>query len=128
GPRAPTDDGTGRTGGGGTGLLGLAAGGGHGRPLRSTAGVDEPMTGTARTLRIVFETGWDPGAGPAHRGLVATGPRVRTLLKVFVSYPEVRFALPDRISLDAAASAPLLESIARFLSRQTWLVRRVDIA
>ena len=48
-------------------------------------------------------------------------------MKVLVSYPEVRFALPDRISLDAAASAPLLESIARFLSRQTWLVRRVEI-
>ena len=86
------------------------------------------MTGTARSLRIVFEAGWDPNAGaPAHRGLFATDPRVRTLLRVLVSYPEVRFALPDRISLDAAASAPLLESIARFLSRQTWLVRRVDI-
>jgi hypothetical protein len=86
------------------------------------------MTAAARSLRIVFETGWDPGAGaPGHRGLFATDPRVRTLLRVLVSYPEVRFALPDRISLDAAASAPLLESIARFLSRQTWLVRRVDI-
>lgn len=86
------------------------------------------MTGTARGLRIVFETGWDPNAAAlTHRGLFATDPRVRTLLKVLVSYPEVRFALPDRISLDAGASAPLLESIARFLSRQTWLVRRVDI-
>jgi hypothetical protein len=87
------------------------------------------MTGTARSLRIVFEPGWDPNAGAAsHRGLFATDPRVRTLLRVLVSYPEVRFALPDRISLDAAASAPLLESIARFLSRQTWLVRHVEIA
>ena len=87
------------------------------------------MTGTARSLCIVFESGWDPNTGaPTHRGLFATDPRVRTLLRVLVSYPEVRFALPDRISLDAAASAPLLESIARFLSRQTWLVRRVDIS
>ncbi len=85
------------------------------------------MTGPARCLRLVFETGWDPAGAPSHRGLFATDPRVRTLLKVLVSYPEVRFALPDQISLDAAASAPLLESIARFLSRQTWLVRRVDI-
>ncbi len=86
------------------------------------------MAGAARSLRIVFEPGWDPAGGtPAHRGLFATDPRVRTLLKVLVSYPEVRFALPDRISLDGAASAPLLESIARFLARQTWLVRRVDI-
>jgi len=52
---------------------------------------------------------------------------VRTLLKVLVSYPEVRYVLPDRISLDAAASAPLVESIARFLDRQSWLVRRVEI-
>ena len=76
----------------------------------------------------MFVAGWDPsGAAPGHRGLFATEPRVRTLVKVLVSYPEVRFVLPDRISLDAAASVPLLESIARFLGRQAWLVRRVDI-
>lgn len=76
----------------------------------------------------MFAPAWDPsGAVPGHRGLFATDPRVRTLVKVLVSYPEVRFVLPDRVSLDAAASAPLLESIARFLGRQAWLVRRVDI-
>jgi hypothetical protein len=86
------------------------------------------MDGAAQSLRIVFEPGWDPADGaPAHRGLFATDPRVRTLLKVLVSYPEVRHVLPDRISLDAGASMPLLESIARFLDRQSWLVRRVDI-
>jgi hypothetical protein len=82
-----------------------------------------------RTLRIAFVPGWDPsGTAPGHRGLFASDPRVRTLVKVLASYPEVRFVLPDRISLDAGASPPLLESIARFLARQTWLVRRVDIA
>jgi len=82
-----------------------------------------------RTLRIVFEAGWDPStAAPGHRGLFAADPKVRTLLKVLASYPEVRFVLPDRVSLDAGARGPLLESIARFLTRQTWLVRRVDIA
>ncbi len=81
-----------------------------------------------RSLRIVLQPGWDPvGTAPARRGLFATDPRVRTLLKVLVSYPEVRYVLPDRISLDFAARAPLLESIARFLDRQSWLVRRVDI-
>ena len=86
------------------------------------------MPAAARTLRIVFEPAWDPSAAaPGHRGLFAVDPRVRTLLKVLASYPDVRFVLPDRISLDAAAGAPLLESIARFLGRQTWLVRRVDI-
>jgi hypothetical protein len=87
------------------------------------------VPGKARTVRIVFEPGWDPGvAGPEHRGLFAMDPRVRTLLRVLTSYSEVRFVLPDRISLDAATGAELLESIARFLARQTWLVRRVDIA
>ena len=85
------------------------------------------MDNAARSLRIVFQSAWDPGGAPAPRGLFATDPKVRTLLKVLVSYPEVRYVLPDRISLDAAASAPLLESIARFLDRQSWLVRRVEI-
>ena len=83
---------------------------------------------TARSLKITFQPEWDPaGSGPAHRGLFATDPRVRTLLKVLVSYPEVRYVLPDRISLDPAASGPLLETIARFLDRQSWLVRHVTI-
>ena len=87
------------------------------------------MPAGTRTLRILFEPGWDPSvAAPGHRGLFAADPRVKTLLKVLASYPEVRFVLPDRVSLDAGAGGPLLESIARFLARQTWLVRSVDIA
>ncbi|HEV8437882.1 MAG TPA: hypothetical protein VGT40_07290 [Methylomirabilota bacterium] len=83
---------------------------------------------TSRSLKISFQPQWDPtGSGPGHRGLFAADQRVRTLLKVLVSYPEVRYVLPDRISLDAAASASLLEAIARFLDRQSWLVRRVSI-
>ncbi len=86
------------------------------------------MNGAPRSLKIVFQSGWDPpGSGPARRGLFAADPRVKTLVKVVVSYPEVRHVLPDQISLDAAASTPLLEAIARFLDRQSWLVRRVDI-
>jgi hypothetical protein len=83
---------------------------------------------TGRSLKIAFQPEWDPASGgPARRGLFATDPRVRTLLKVLVSYPEVRYVLPDRISLDAAATVPLLETIARFLDRQSWLVTRVTI-
>jgi hypothetical protein len=52
---------------------------------------------------------------------------VRTLLRVLVSYPEVRYILPDRISLDAAADPRTLETMARFLERQSWLVRRVAV-
>ena len=86
------------------------------------------MSDPVRSLRIVFQPEWDPDkVRVADRGLFATDPRVRTLLKVLVSYPEVRYVLPDRVTLDAAASMPLLESIGRFLGRQSWLVRGVDI-
>ena len=86
------------------------------------------MSDTVRSLRIVFQPEWDPDRADAtDRGLFATDPRVRTLLKVLVSYPETRYVLPDRISLDGAASMPLVESIGRFLGRQSWLVRGVDI-
>jgi hypothetical protein len=90
--------------------------------------MNAPHSG-ARSLNVAFQPEWDPAAGgSAGRGLFAPDPRVRTLLKVLVSYPEVRYVLPDRISLDATASVPLLEAIARFLDRQSWLVRRASIA
>jgi hypothetical protein len=78
-----------------------------------------------RTLRVAFRPEWEPeGAG---RGLFAMDPRVRTLLRVLLSYPEVRYIVPDRISLDPATGPALLETIAHFLSRQAWLVKRVVI-
>ncbi len=82
-----------------------------------------------RTLRVGLQTEWDPqSAEPGRHGLLAWDPRVRTLLKVLVSYPEVRYVLPDRISLDAASDPRMLETMARFLERQTWLVRRVMVS
>lgn len=83
----------------------------------------------ARTVEVGFQPEWDPAAGEAgHRGLLAWDPRVRTLLKVLVSYSEVRYILADRISLDGAVDPRLLETIARFLERQRWLVRRVKVS
>ena len=85
--------------------------------------------GAARTVEIGFQSDWDPEVGDArHRGLFAWDPRVRTLLKVLVSYSEVRYILADRISLDGSADPRLLETIARFLERQRWLVRRVKVS
>lgn len=82
----------------------------------------------SRDLRLVLRPEWDPGAAdPGRRGLLAADPRVRTLLKVLVSYPEVRHVLPDRVSLDADADPRLLETIARFLERQDWLLSRVSV-
>ena len=82
----------------------------------------------ARTLRVAFDPDGDPdGPGSGRRGLFAADPRARTLLRVLLSYPEVRYIVPDRISLDVAAGPVLLETIARFLERQRWLVRRVVI-
>lgn len=82
-----------------------------------------------RTLRVGLQTDWDPHtAGRGREGLLAWDPRVRTLLRVLVSYPEVRHILPDRISLDAGADPRTLETMARFLERQSWLVRRVAVS
>jgi hypothetical protein len=86
------------------------------------------MNGDTRHLRIVFQSEWDPASrASTDCGLFAADPRVRTLVKVLVSYPEVRYVLPDRISLDNDASVALLESIGRFLGRQSWLVKRIEI-
>jgi hypothetical protein len=83
----------------------------------------------ARTVEIGFQSDWDPDAADAgHRGLLAWDPRVRTLLRVLVSYSEVRYILADRISLEGSADPRLLETIARFLERQRWLVRRVKVS
>ena len=84
--------------------------------------------GANRTLEVGFQPGWDPrSAAPGHRGLLAWDQRARTLLKVLVSYPDVRYVLADRISLDRGADPRLLETIARFLERQRWLVERVTV-
>lgn len=82
-----------------------------------------------RNLRVGFQTDWDPhSAGPGHQGLLSWDPRVRTLLRVLVSYPEVRYILSDRISLESSADPRTLETMARFLERQAWLVRRVAVS
>ena len=82
-----------------------------------------------RNLRVGFQTDWDPhSAGPGRQGLLSWDPRVRTLLRVLVSYPEVRYILPDRISLESSADPRTLETMARFLERQGWLVRRVAVS
>ena len=81
-----------------------------------------------RTLRVMFQPEWEPepGGGTA-RGFFARDPRARTLLRVLLSYPEVRYVVPDRVSLDAGAGGALMETIARFVERQSWLVKQVII-
>jgi hypothetical protein len=82
----------------------------------------------APTIAVTFEPEWEAAAPHAGRtGFFAADPRVRTLLRVLLSYPEVRYVVPDRINLDAGAAPALLDSLAHFLERQRWLVRRVDI-
>lgn len=81
------------------------------------------MSGEARAIRVTLQEAW---RWP-HRGLLDVDPRVRTLCRVLVSYPEVRHILPDLVSVDAAASTEVLETMSRFLGRQRWLVRDVEI-
>lgn len=81
-----------------------------------------------RTLRVTLQNDWDSRtAGPGRQGLLAWDARARTLLKVLVSYPDVRYVLPDRISLEPSADPRVVETIARFLERQGWLVRHVAV-
>ena len=49
-----------------------------------------------RYLKASFLPAWDPGVEDGgRRGFMAPDPRARTLLRVLVSYPEVRYVLPD---------------------------------
>ncbi|MBI3456037.1 MAG: hypothetical protein HY002_09665 [Candidatus Rokubacteria bacterium] len=82
------------------------------------------MSRGSRAIRVTFQDAWHV---PNHRGLLDLDPRVRTLCRVLISYPEVRHILPDRVSVDAVASSEVLEAMSRFLSRQRWLVRDVEI-
>ena len=66
-------------------------------------------------------------AGPRGQGLLDADPRVRTLRRVLVSYPEVRHIRPDRVSLDGEADPRTLDTVARFLERQHWLVASVVV-
>ena len=84
------------------------------------------MSEVGRELRLSFQPDWDPGpADPGRGGLLSRDPKVRTLLKVIVSYPEVCYVLPDRIRLEASCDPRLLETITRFVGRQAWLVKAV---
>ena len=82
------------------------------------------MTAAPRAIRVLFQKDW---TGAERRGLLAPDPRVRTLARVLVSYPEVRHIVPDRISLDPAADARTLDTLVRFLERQSWLVKSVIV-
>jgi hypothetical protein len=75
-----------------------------------------------RRVRIIFTDEW---ATPEGQGLLASDPRVRTLRKVLVTYPDVRHILPDRVSLEATADQRVLEAVTVFLQRQQWLVKSI---
>lgn len=77
-----------------------------------------------RGIRVIFQPRW---SAPGEKGLLGPDPRVRTLRKVLVSYPEVRHILPDRVSFEPTADPRLLETVAKFLERQQWLVRSVEV-
>jgi hypothetical protein len=76
-----------------------------------------------RSIRLAFRGEW----GTSGRGLLSSDPRIRTLRKVLVTYPDVRHILPDRISLDGATEQAVLDTVTRFLERQQWLVKSVRV-
>ena len=71
---------------------------------------------------MVLQTEW---SRLDSRGLLSADPRVRTLRKVLVTYPAVRYVLPDRISLESTVDPRTIESVSTFLQRQHWLVKTV---
>lgn len=77
-----------------------------------------------RTIEVRFRKAW---AAQEDRGLLAPDPRVRTLCRVLVTYPEVRHIVPDRISLEGTADPRTVDTVARFLERQHWLVDSVVV-
>ncbi len=77
-----------------------------------------------RAIYVMLHPGW---GAPEGKGRLGEDARLRTIRKVLVSYPEVRHIRPDRISLDAQTEPRLLESVARFVARQQWLVTSVEV-
>lgn len=81
-----------------------------------------------RRLQLSFVASWAAPPDAAGRGgLLARDGRVRTLLGILLSYPEVSYVLPDRVGLDPASEPRVLETLQRFLERQRWLVRSVAV-
>ena len=72
-----------------------------------------------RTIRVRFQRDW---AAHERRGLLAPDPRVRTLCRVLVTYPDVRHIVTDRISLDGTVDSRTVDTVTRFLERQHWLL------
>jgi hypothetical protein len=71
---------------------------------------------------VVFREPWNRRDG---RGFLDSDPRIRTLRRVIVTYPDVRHILPDRISLESSTDPKTIETVSRFLQRQQWLVSAV---
>ena len=61
------------------------------------------------------------------QGLLSSDPRIRTLRKVLVTYPDVRHILPDRISLEETVEPAVVDTLRHFLERQHWLVKTVVV-
>jgi hypothetical protein len=78
----------------------------------------------SRMIRVLLRAEW---TGPASQGLLASDPRMRTLRRVLVTYPDVRHILPDRISLEDTTDRSIIDTLQHFLERQHWLVKAVVI-
>jgi hypothetical protein len=83
---------------------------------------DAPLL--SRVIRVLLRGEW---SAPAAQGLLASDPRVRTLRRVLVTYPDVRHILPDRISLEDTTDRSTVDTLKHFLERQQWLVTAVVI-
>ncbi len=81
-------------------------------------------TSARRVIRVQCRGQW---ALPDGKGLLDADPRVRTLRRVLVTYPEVRYVLPDRVGIHPGADDRVLETLTALLTRQQWLVKTVEV-
>lgn len=92
---------------------------------RHVAAAGTPLPSSApRVIRVLLRGDWITRHA---QGLLGPDPRVRTLRKVLVTYPDVRHILPDRISFEPTADPRTMDTVARFLERQQWLVKSVTV-
>lgn len=89
----------------------------------ATSGTPDAAS-AARVMRVLFRGDWSRRDA---QGLLGSDPRVRTLRKVLVTYPDVRHIVPDRISFESTTAPSTIDTVKRFLERQQWLVKSVVV-
>lgn len=77
-----------------------------------------------REIKIQFNTDWE---NKHKKGLLVNDQKTKTVIKVIISYPEIRHIVPSAIRFDSNVSEKTIETIANFLERQKWMIEKALI-